>query len=351
MRQIVYAGYRSEDLLQEGLKPEPEVWEDGIRADTASGSFEWWYFDTHFEDGSTAVIVFFTKPILNRNAGLMPGASLTITRPNGEKISRFLVVPPEEFSAAREHCDVRIGKNYVQGDLKQYHLRVDAGEISAELEMQSSVPAWRPGAGKNYYDRQRKRYFGWLAAVPHGTVTGTLKYDGAVHQVGGSMYHDHNWGNVGLEEVLSHWYWGRARVGQYTVIFVEMTAARRFGYQKMPVFMLAHEDRILIGDGRPLKMQAGDFVRHSGGREYPQQVSFDWQDDAGRVTISLCDLQIIEATTLLSSLPRWKQRLARLVGATPFYFRFNAAMRLDVALDYLVSHEQGGALYELMMLK
>ena len=59
----IYSSYTDEDLLHEGLKPEPEVWEDGLLADTSPGCFEWWYFDAHFMDGSTAVIVFFTKPI------------------------------------------------------------------------------------------------------------------------------------------------------------------------------------------------------------------------------------------------------------------------------------------------
>jgi len=39
-------------------------WEDGLRTDVDSPSFEGWYFDAHFDDGSTAVIVFYTKPTL-----------------------------------------------------------------------------------------------------------------------------------------------------------------------------------------------------------------------------------------------------------------------------------------------
>jgi predicted secreted hydrolase len=351
MSKAVYPGYRAEDLRREGLQPQPEVWEDGLRTDTAPGYFEWWYFDAHFDDGSTAVIVFYTKPILNRSAGLMPGLSVTITRPDGEKRVRFLLFSPDEFSAAQDSCNVRIGENRVKGDLKSYSLHVDSGDLAADLEMSAVVPAWRPGAGMNYYDAERKRYFAWLAGVPYGQVSGTLRYDGETHPVQGSIYHDHNWGNVGLEQVMSHWYWGRARVGEYTCIFVEMTSAKQYGGQKMPVFMLARGGEILIEDGRPLCMDARDFVNHSGGRSYPQQISFDWVGDPGRVHIKLSDLQIIEATSLLSSLPRWKQFLARLMGANPYYFRFNAAMWLDVAFGGIESTEHGQALYEIMLLR
>jgi len=40
----------------------PEIWEDGIRTGGVKGTYEWWYFDTHLDDGSTMVIIFFTKP-------------------------------------------------------------------------------------------------------------------------------------------------------------------------------------------------------------------------------------------------------------------------------------------------
>lgn len=351
MSNVVYPGYREEDLMREGLKPKPETWEDGLRADTGPGTFEWWYFDAHFEDGSTAVIVFYTKPILNRDTGLMPGLSLTITRPDGKKLVRFLHFPPGDFFAAKNACDVRIGGNGVKGSLQSYTLHVDAGDLAADLEMASSVPAWRPGVGMNYYDPERKRFFAWLAAVPYGQVSGTLRYDGQTHPVQGSVYHDHNWGNVGLNQVMSHWYWGRARVGEYTCIFVEMTAAKKYGYQKMPVFMLARDGEILIEDGQPLQMETGDFVLHSGGRQYPRQVGFHWESEIGKVHIRLSDLQIIEATSLLGALPRWKQALARLAGANPYYFRFNAAMQLEVKLAGTEAVEHGRTLYEIMLLR
>jgi predicted secreted hydrolase len=28
------------------------AWEDGLRTDTKPGSYEWWYFDAHLEDGA-----------------------------------------------------------------------------------------------------------------------------------------------------------------------------------------------------------------------------------------------------------------------------------------------------------
>ncbi len=351
MKKEVLSSYTAEDLRNEGLAVVPEVWEDGLRTDAVPGVFEWWYFDAHFDDGSTAVIVFYTKSMLDRQVKLLPSVSITITRPDGKKLTAFKFYPPEDFKASKETCDVRINRQWVKGDLASYALHVDADELGADLQMQAVVPAWRPGAGKNYYDPERRNYFAWLAAVPYGTLSGNLRYDGVDHPVKGTFYHDHNWGNVGIEKMLSHWYWGRAHVDEYTLIFVEMTAARQFGYQKLPVFMLAKGSEILIGDGRPLKLETMDITRHAGGREYPRAVRFDWRNEQGAVTIHLGGLREIEATSLLGALPRWKQRLARWVGANPFYFRFNASMQLKIDFAAIKAKQQGDALYEIMMLQ
>ena len=45
-------------LQRERLHVAPEIWEDGLRIDPQPGNFEWWYFDAHFDDGSTAVLNF-----------------------------------------------------------------------------------------------------------------------------------------------------------------------------------------------------------------------------------------------------------------------------------------------------
>jgi hypothetical protein len=37
-------------------------WEDGLRTAATDGTFEWWYFDAHLDDGSTVTAEFHTKP-------------------------------------------------------------------------------------------------------------------------------------------------------------------------------------------------------------------------------------------------------------------------------------------------
>jgi hypothetical protein len=338
-----------EFLKRDGLTESIAVWEDGLRLDTGRGSFEWWYFDSHFEDGSTAVIVFGTKPLIERSGPLKPIVSLTVTRPDGTKIIQFLKFPADQFSASKEKCDVRIGANWINGDLHRYEVHVEMGGLLADLIFTGTVAPWRPGAGKAFFG-DLDHFFGWLPSIPYGTVEGTLTYDGQARQVKGTGYHDHNWGNVGLDDVMDHWYWGRAHLGEYTLIFVEQVASEKYGTTRMPVFMLAKGAEILIGDSQPLTMQARDFVSHTEGHAYPREVDFNWIAGDESVRLRLREPKLIEATSLLTLLPKWQQRIARLF-ANPYYFRFNADLELEINLDKVKATERGPALYEIMILQ
>jgi predicted secreted hydrolase len=177
-----------------------------------------------------------------------------------------------------------------------------------------------------------------------------LTYDGLVRKVKGTGYHDHNWGNVGLNDVMDHWYWGRAHVSNYTLIYVEQIASKTYGFTRMPVFMLAKGNEILVGDSEPLRMQARDFVRHPSGRGYPCEVDFQWASENESVQLRLRQPKIIEATSLLLLLPKWRQWIARLFS-NPYYFRFNAELELDINLKNIKAKERGPALYEIMILQ
>jgi hypothetical protein len=217
------------------------------------------------------------------------------------------------------------------------------------LDIQAARGDGEPGAGKTYYG-DLKHFFAWLPAIPYGTAEGTLTYDGKMRRVRGTGYHDHNWGNVPLPSILDHWIWGRAHVGDYSLIFVEQIATRKYGSQRMPVFLLAKGEKVLADDARLLTMQAGELVRHPGGREYPLSVDFLWTSGKHNVHLALREPQLIESTSLLGGLKPFQRSLARLV-ANPYYFRFNAKLELSISLEGLRDTQHGTALYELMMLK
>ena len=64
MKKILQAIHPDDDLHYKklGLKKDTvELWEDGMRTDGSKGTYEWWYFDSHYPDGTILVIFFYSK--------------------------------------------------------------------------------------------------------------------------------------------------------------------------------------------------------------------------------------------------------------------------------------------------
>ena len=334
------------------LKPEPEEWEDGLRIDTGPGNFEWWYFDATFDDGSTCVVVFYTKPLMERRGPLKPSIQLNITKPDKTQIKELPVFESPDFYASKDTCDVKIAHNWVKGNLKEYTLHASHGDLAADLTFKSVVPARRAGPGLNYYEmkgEKEKYYFAWFPAMPHGTVEGTIKYDGKTHKVKGTGYHDHNWGNLGLPLVMSHWYWGRAVIGDYLLIFANMYALPSYGNKEIPVFVLGKDQELLVGENIS-SIEISDMIIHPGGKSYPRKTVIINESEDKKIKVTITDPEIIEARSLLTLLPPLKQKIARLL-ANPYYFRFDAHVEVDIDMKDLKDKVSGNILYEIMYLR
>ena len=101
--KIKFAGaYMSEVRV---LKPEElgltdtvQKFEDGLRTEPKSGSYEWWYFDSKYPDGSSIVIVFYTKHVTSFAKKFKPFVSLNYINPNGKELRTELWSDDYSFS-------------------------------------------------------------------------------------------------------------------------------------------------------------------------------------------------------------------------------------------------------------
>ena len=248
-----------------GLTEKIEKFEDGIRTEAKAGSYEWWYFDSKYADGSSLVIIFYTKPVTSFAKAFKPFVSLNYISPNGKEIRTTL--ESENYSFSKECCDVRIGDCYIKGDLSHYDIYFKNGEAECKLTLDASVPSWRPDSGHIYFGK--KDFFAWLPSVPEGRVKGTLRIKDETIALCGTGYHDHNWGNKLMILLMNDWYWGRAKIGDYVVVSSYIYANKRDGYQATPVFMLAKDGGILTGDAfRYLTYEEKDFVKDPYTKRY-----------------------------------------------------------------------------------
>lgn len=268
-----------------------QPWEDGLRTDPDAESFEWWYLEGSLDDGSQLTVEFHTvPPYAAPKTKLTPFISITIDRPDGTNVTRTLTAPREEFAASTDRCDVRIGPNTFSRDLKTYEVHVEIEDLVADLVLVGTVPSWRPATGHLYCD---ERYVAWLPTVPRGKLSGTLKIAGASREITGVGYHDHNWGTAPLSKLIDHWYWGRARIGDYTVLSLNFISHPDFGRTHHPALMIAKGDTIVVEDHAGIAFQTTDVrthpetdvpvantlrYRHQRGAE-TYTVQFDWRRD------------------------------------------------------------------------
>jgi hypothetical protein len=231
-----------------GLSPNSIApWEDGARTDDSAGTYEWWYFDAELADGAKLVVTFMNKELAEPQKPLSPLLRLDLDLSDGRHFERLVHYPPGEWSTAKDHCDVGLDENRFTGDLHRYRIQATAEEISVDVTLTGDVPSWRPATGHMLFGADRSLEFAWLPSVPEGAVTLTYSIDGEQHETTGVGYHDHNWGNVGLMKVVHDWYWARGQAGPYCVIASYITSAEKYGFEPIPIFMLAR-DNVLVGD-------------------------------------------------------------------------------------------------------
>jgi hypothetical protein len=132
-------------------------WEDGARTDNRRGTYEWWYFDSHLDDGSSLVVVFMNKDLASPNDPLTPTIRIDLDLADGRSYQKLVNYPRESWEASTSGADVRIGENRFGGDLHTYRIQATVEEITVDITLVGQVPAWRPQTGYLLYGAERDR--------------------------------------------------------------------------------------------------------------------------------------------------------------------------------------------------
>lgn len=353
-RKVAEQGAESMRLM--GLDgPEVQAWEDGFRShDQVDHAFEWWYFDMDLDDGSTLVATFSTKPAAAADGPLDPSVLLIHRAPDGTSTRETVAVAPGDFSASTDGCHVVAGASHVQGDLARYSLHLEGTHVSADLVLTRGAPSWRPGAGVTWFDHAKQHFLAWVVPVPYGTVTGTMSTGGDAQSVTGTGYHDHNWGNRQMNAGLDHWYWGRAHIGDYTVVYARLTSKGLLGLGQvhLPTVMLSTSDRLLTDDFLPLRLETtGDVPGPSPERQpYPTDLLWTWERGDESFRMHVTNPRLIESLDMSAKQSSWRHRMLH-AGDHPWYYDFTADMELTIDVGGVTDTVTGTTLYEKMMLR
>jgi hypothetical protein len=308
-----------EDYPKLGVSPNGvEKWEDRRRSEDAAGTWEWWYFDSMLEDGSQAVVQFFTKD--NPHIGsseLHPTLRITITAPDGTKHDATAKVPADQARYGAEQCDVAYGPHLFQGDFSDYRIRVaETDGLAADLTLHSRSKAFRPGTAYFGFGDHDEKFYTWLCAVPAGEVSGILTYGGKAHEVHGRGYHDHQWGTVPVLEGWNHWTWSRQSFDDLAILVFDMTANREYGYTRFPLcFVQDAEGNVVFQNTRDVDYSVlSEYTDPSSGKVYPKDSRYIFDNEMGRAEYTLRQESVIESMDIRSAVGG---QLKAKLGETP----------------------------------
>jgi hypothetical protein len=344
-------GGTAEDYARIGVEPGAiKLWEDGMRTDGSPGTYEWWYFDAHLDDGAKLVVVFLTKEMTDLNKPLRPSIRIDLTLPDGTSVRKLAGFAAETFSASTETCEVRIGDNTFAGDLHTYTIRARVEEIDIDVTLTGQVPAWRPETGYFLFGEDGEHYFAWLPSVPQGKVEATYSLGGRSSTSTGVGYHDHNWGNTLMPKLMHHWYWARGAAGPYSVIASYITAERAYGYSALPVFMLARDGRLIADDRTKVAFEElGRYTDTETGKPVGNVTRYTYTDGDERYVVTFTRHSDLALTKMVDDLKGIKRAAAKLSGFDGAYLRFAGELRVErYQGEELVENHTDDALWELM---
>jgi hypothetical protein len=336
------------DYERLGLSPTSIApWEDGARTDGSAGTYEWWYFDAHLADGAKLIVTFMNKDMTELQK-LSPSLRLDLDLPDGRHFEKLVHYPPGEWSAAKDHCDVRLGENRFTGDLHRYRIQATAEEISVDVTLTGEVPPWRPSTGYMLFGADRSLEFAWLPSVPQGAVTVTYSVDGEQHETTGVGYHDHNWGNVSLRKVVHDW--ARGQAGPYSVIASYITSTKQYGFEPIPIFMLARDD-VIVGDD-PTKVtfeREGVYTDQTTGKPVAAMTRYTYQDGEDRYVVSFTRTRDLLENRMIDTIKGLKRIAAKLAHFDGAYLRFAGDIEISRYRGAeLVETHKDDAIWELM---
>ena len=287
------------DYQRLGLKKEIALWEDGHRTNGKFGEYEWWYFDGKMDDGSNLVIVYYTQPVTSIAPSYSPSVTFSLTK-DGKHIQDSMAYKAKECAFDREKCCNKLSKSFYEGDLHDYRLHYESDQVQADVTLSASAASWRPETGHFLFDETK--YFAWLPSVPEGRMEATITVDGETMHFTGTGYHDHNWGNIGMFWVMHHWYWGRAKIGDYQVISSYITAHKPYGHEHFPIFLLSKIGQKLGDDPKCLTYtQSEPEFDPITEKHYHKKLVYDYNDGTQHYRITYAAEKIIETFVVADS--------------------------------------------------
>jgi hypothetical protein len=326
--------------------------EDGLHTDIgAKGTYEWWYFDAHFESGHTLVVFFHAA---NPNPGMAgkPGVEIVLLRPDGKKTHRFVPYSKSDFTASRDRADIKAGANYLrveqaEGELPRYEIYIKEKDLGCHLMYRAEVNGWKPGTGNSQFGKMG--YFAWVVPFARASVEGTITDGSNTIQVRGVGYHDHNWLNFQFPTIIDYWMWGRINSEHYTLSYAFIQCNKKMDNYAVKVLMLADGREVILSTGE-FDFIKQDFEYNAGAKHsFPRKLTISVPN---QLEANLRVKEVLEAEDMLNNFSPVLRFIAKnVLRLKPGYFRLASDFDINVTRDGKTNKETGTTLHEIVMFK
>jgi hypothetical protein len=334
--------------------------EDGAHRLPGDKFFEWWYFDAHFDNGYHLVVALHTAlfNIISRPAVI----AVHLYGPGGWKKVGMTAFKPSEVSSAVGQCDVRLGPSRVWDAGNHYGVYVEQGSIRVSLEYHREIEGLQVGTGVLFADPTSEQSFHWIVPLPRASVSGWLWVDGERMAVNGIGYHDHNWGNLDLYQVLRSWTWGRVITDRHTMIFWDLLG-RRIVDSRVTAAILWQGPKLLFSTDQVSLYSSKSGIGQRADAYCPDRIKLQVNDNPLAVQATLRTRRDLDTIDFAQPQSRWEstrrmwekiyflsemvpliERLVKRWVGYGTYRRLEAGCELTVATDRC----SGYALYEVM---
>lgn len=293
-------------------------------------SIEWWYFDAVLHNGASVVVLFSTKPPTRPLGPLAPEVRIAIKLPHEKcSLEGIATLRPQDITTSSSKCDVWFGPECHIVDktreMRWFEVDARAGKLRVNIKLTSLTPPVRIGTGELRFDLPGTdpHNFNWLVPVPHGAADVTYWIDDKSAEgvkVTGFGYHDHNWADVPLFTLAHDWYWGHARLGNFTIIASLVTPQEMYGGKALPELVLIDGENIITPNA-----EKADTVRFS--REDPV---IDRNVGAPFAGVLRYEFDDEESTKYVVTFRRATTIATDIYGPTSCYRRFVGSCSLEI---------------------
>ena len=337
--------YRRLGLSQDSIAP----WEDGARTDGGRGSFEWWYFDAHLDDGAALVVMFMNKDVTESQKPLDPLVRINLDLPDGRSLQKTQHYAPKLYSAGTDHADVHISGNRFVGDLHRYRITAAIDEVSVEVTLTGQVPPWRPAlvmstsapigpvSSPGYLLFHRA---GSKSAISSATRSTRPPASATTITTGATLPHQAH-----PRLVLGH-VAGRSVLGDHCL----RDGHEKFGYAPIVSFMLAKDGRVVAGDASKVAFTREDVsTDENTGKPVANILRYSYEDGDDRYVVTYTRQEDLATNRMIDGVHGFKRFAATLVRFDGAYLRFSGECRVQYFhAGALVEEFADKAIWELM---